>query len=235
MKYRNLFFVMLLAGTFFSCLSNSKLDSDFVTAALMGKITDMDNQPCSNVTVTIDNSMYSISDINGSFYFNAVTRGVHTFKFSKPGYKEEFRDYDFLNISQVIYQKMISLEQILSAIETALDEKKFSLVQDYLIEGEKIDDKNPILNYLYGVFYFKAARYDLAIAKLEELLKAGYDEAFLYLTLADLYEYHKGDLVSAHNYILKYMESVDDNLITARERMLADSIAESTTEEKIEQ
>lgn len=224
MKYtKYIIGVCLAAALLISCVSN-KLDTNFSEAALVGKITDKDNQPCSNVTVTMDNFFKTTSDINGTFYLSPVTRGKHTFKFTKDGYKEEIREYEFLNISQVIYQKMISMEQILEEIEKDISQKKYEIAQDYIEEGKAIDPANPVLNYLHGVLYYRLARYDLAIQKFESILQNGFTEPYIYLTLTDIYEYEKADYTKAHEYILKYLDLVDDNAAKLREIIIKNNM-----------
>lgn len=182
----------------------------FIAASLNGKIYDMDNTPCPNVKIYVDGNLKTMSDINGRFTLTELQQGDHILKFEKEDYKTEIVDISFLNKNQVIFQRLIYIEQIIKEVEMALDKKEWKKAGILLSDALRINPRNPIVNYLYGLFYYKLNKPEQAIEFLKTVLDIGYEEPIVYLTLSNIYEMKLKDLEQAVYYLQKYLDQKDD-------------------------
>ncbi|MBN1409583.1 MAG: hypothetical protein JW969_01970 [Spirochaetales bacterium] len=203
--------ILIVPVLFISCQSEPTLSTEFSNAPLYGMIYDYDNSPCADVIITADERTRVQSDINGRFQFFDFSRGAHTFKAEKPGYETWVMDnFYFTNRTQILYIKMISLQQIINMIEKALDEKSWAIAESWVERGKVINEKHAILRYLEAVLNIKREKFEDAIAILTGLIADGNKEAYTYLTLADIYQYTLKDIDKAREYLTLYLQLAGD-------------------------
>lgn len=226
MKTKLILIPLLTILFFLSCESQPDIDmTSFDTAPLYGMIYDADNLPVPNAEIKIDNFSVVKSDNNGRFIINGLSRGSHIIEVTKKNFKlhKPFHNpftYDFLNREQLLYLKMISIEQLLAQAEKKINEKNWPEAMSDLDTAAKIDEENKILLYLRATVHFQKREYQNAVSYLNKLVELGATESAIFLTVADIYEYKLGNPVFAHAALHEYLQTNSDDSIMNRKNNL---------------
>jgi hypothetical protein len=207
MNMRKFFILAALAIPFLfvSCESKPALSTQFETADLFGMIYDYDNQACSDVIITTEDNIKAQSDVNGRITFRDFPRGRHSFTAVKPGYELNKFEFDFNLRTQVLYIKMISLNQIMDKMEISMEKMEWSTAERLLARAKAINEKDPVLRYLNAVISYRRDRFDEALAILNALIAEGYKEEYIYLTMADIYQYGLKDMEKAKESLREFL------------------------------
>lgn len=180
-------FSLLLALT--ACATTEKKDMFyFDQAPLMGMIYDEDSQPVPGAQVSVDGRKGPMADIRGRFVLPDLARGTHTITIAKNGFEELTSQIEFLNKSEALYLRMISFGQLLAKAETALNDRKWSDADGYLVRAEKLTPQDPVLLYLKAVRAYRTESYNDAESQLTKIINSGFAEPYVYLFRADVYE-----------------------------------------------
>ncbi len=166
-------------------------------AALNGMIYDFESQPVQGAVVEVDGAVMATSDVNGRFALAGLPMGAHRLVAGREGYEKVETEIDYSDATQVVYVKMISADQLLGRAERALEEKNWREAEDLLRRNEAVRGGNPAAGYLRAVLDFRRGDYRAAAEKLEGLLAGGAKDPFVYLFLADLYQYRLDDAAHA--------------------------------------
>jgi tetratricopeptide (TPR) repeat protein len=202
---------LLVAGC-----ESAPISSDFLLAQLEGKIFDYDNVPCADVLITIDNGIGVHSDINGRFVIPSLGKGKHVLKATKENYEDLVEQFSFLNQNQVLWLRIISINQLEKRIEKAFEEKKWDEVESLIDRALKIKHDDPVIMYLQALYYNQNGWLEQAMEVLGKIIESGYNEPVVFLTMADICQYklHKKDL--AITYLGKYLELKTDEGVFRR-------------------
>jgi tetratricopeptide (TPR) repeat protein len=210
----------------FSCTSGPSSTDKFLNAPLNGKIFDFDNLPCSGVLIKVNNSIKAKSDINGRFIIPSLAKGKHEFVLTKENYEELQFTFDFINTNQVLWLKMISLDQLIRLIEEKFDEKMWDEGEKLIERAQKINPRDSVVLYLTSVLYIHNKWYEKALEILLSIVESGEKEPIIYLTIGDIYEYYLNDPVKAREYLEKYAALKYDEGVTIRIENLRSSLPE---------
>jgi tetratricopeptide (TPR) repeat protein len=188
---------LLIVFQFFlcTCASDGKRKtkkytlSEFSTAPLYGMIYDFDNKPCSNASVVIDGKDGPRSDINGRFITQPLSKGEHAIIVSKEGYESVSLTFEFSRKSQVLYVRMISFGQLLKQLESAIENGDWEESRRLIERAEQIKRDDPVEQYLKAMYFNGKGSTEYAIEILNGMIDQGYHEPYVYLTLADIYQY----------------------------------------------
>ena len=192
-KKMHLILITLLSLFFSSCVTNRLAN----TTVLNGIIYDMENEPVSGVFVYIDDENQAVSDIYGHFYITGLkVNQSYNLTIKKELYEQISLSFDYLNESQVIYIKTTSFQQLLNFAEQEIKKNNYSKAQEYLLRADSVCNNNYSCKYLSAINFYHKKDYDSAITILNELL-AIKKESYVYLLLADCYQYGKNDLKKA--------------------------------------
>ena len=207
-----------------SCKTVSNEDPlKFETAPLFGMIYDLDNKPCAGISLTLDGSSKSTSDIDGRFVLTALKPGSHTLAASGPEYETVELTFDFRNQIQVLYLKMVSFDQRLAQAQEALDQKKWPDARSLLERASAIHQANPVLVYLRAILDYQQGDAASAASRLESLTAGGTTIPYVYLFLADLYQYSLNKPQAAEKALAEYLKQTDDPDVRKRLDALAAS------------
>ena len=199
--------ILLLA----SCATASNQDPfRFERAPLFGMIYDLDNKACAGISVTLDRTQNATSDIDGRFVLLALKPGPHTLSASGAGYETVELSFNFMSRRQVLYLKMVSFDQLLAQAQDALDRKKWKEAEALLQRAAAIRDSDTVLVYLRAILEYQQGDAARAAARLESLAVGGTTIPYVYLFLADLYEYSLGKPGLAAKALSTYLEQKDD-------------------------
>lgn len=185
--------LLLAALLLVSCASEKNQVGSYEKAPLFGMIYDEDNQPCAGVRLTLDGAAVMgdtgpVTDIRGRFVLPELARGQHLLVARKDGYEELSVKITFLTRTDVLFLRMISLGQLLTNAEKALEERKWEEAQAFLTRAGKLDSGNSSLLFLQAVKAYRTAKYEEAVELLNGILGKGIREPSVYLFLADIYE-----------------------------------------------
>lgn len=179
-------------------------------------VYDYDGQHLLGVKIILDDKEGPTSDINGRFILPDIEYGPHTIGLTKDGYESASIDFQFLNKTQVLYMKLASFNQLITLAEGSIKNKKWVEAERTLFRAGKIDGANPVLRYVRSVLAYKTENYEKAESFLKALLDEGYDEAYVHLLLADVYEFGLNDYEKAAMYLKTFLERTQDDAIIER-------------------
>ena len=218
--------VIFLTALFLtSCATASNQDPlKFETAPLFGMIYDLDNKACAGISLELDGTQKTTSDIDGRFVLVALTRGAHILIATGADFEKVDLSFSFLNQSQVLYVKMVSFDQLLAQAQDALDRHKWQDAQSLLERAAAIHHSDTVLVYLRAILQYQQGDAAGAAARLESLVAAGSTIPYVYLFLADLYQYSLGKPELAARPLARYLDQNDDP--DARKRL--DALAART-------
>lgn len=200
--------VLVLAGC-----ESAPISSEFMVAPLEGKIFDYDNTPCAEVQISIDNGGGVQTDINGRFVVQMLGKGKHTIKATKEGYEDYTESFSFLNRNQVMWIRMISLNQIEKKIEDAFEDRKWEDVESLIDRALKIKKDDPVVMYMQALYFNQNGWFEQAMEILKKITENGYNEATVYLTMADICEYKLQNKALAIEYLQKYLDLKTDEAV----------------------
>lgn len=224
------FFLLLCSvSVLFSCASRKGIIG-FSNAPLFGMVYDYENQPCPEAQISIDGMRRAATDINGRFVIQRLSRGKHRVSVAKEGYESLSFVFEFLNRSQVLYMKMFSFDQLIKMAEEALEKEKWGQGETFIERAESIDKNDPVLRYLKAVVIKQKGEPEKAVSVLLDVIKDGYGLPYIYLTLADLYQYSLNKPSEALRYIEEYLKVKGDKEAQKRLDQLKQELAQETRE-----
>jgi len=200
-----------------SCVSyRERRLREFASSPLVGMVYDRDQKPCAGALIAVDGQEGPRTDINGRFVIDALRRGEHLIRVSKPGYESLEVTLSFQDRTQVLYLRVTSLGQLLREAEEALDRRRFQEADDLLRRAEALNADDPVGMYLRAVSFLKRENLEQAIGLLEKIRAQGQKAPAILLSLADIYQYRLEDLSRAAFYLRQYLDSEDSPEVRAR-------------------
>jgi tetratricopeptide (TPR) repeat protein len=203
---------LLLAG----CATGGSDARAFEKAPLFGMMYDEENQPCAGVKLAVDGAVNEkdtglVTDIRGRFLLPDLTRGEHVLVATKEGYELLRLKIVFLNRSDVLFLRMVSLGQLLAKAEKSLEERKWDEAESLLARAEKLDAGDSVLCFLRAVKAYRTGEFAAAVDLLNGILDKGAKEPSLYLFLADIYQENLDDPRKAIEYLDAYLSRRPDS------------------------
>lgn len=207
--------------TFASLLFISCASVKTEKTAFNGMIYDGNNEPVAGVQISIDGKQKTVSDMYGRFYIeNLSVSNEYTLTASKKDYETINIAFEFQNITEVAYLTMYSAPQLLTEAEKNLQENNIENAQDFLTRAEECSGKTLSSQYLQAVIYYKQTNFTDAIKILNEISVYGDSNPYIYLFLADIYEYELKDTENAKKFLSKYLEVSSDSDVEKRYKKL---------------
>lgn len=204
---KNIIALILLIFILASCSTVKEEDVlSFEKSSLFGMIYDYDNCPVPAAEITVDGDKVPATDINGRFIIPNLTRGSHLIVVKKDGYEEFSERIDFLNKTQVLYLKIPSVKQLIDIMDSAIESMEWSLAEETIKRIETVDENDAIFIYFKTVFLYRTKCYEEAVKSLLELDQLGYKEAYIYIFLADIYQYNLNNNKAAKENLEKYLK-----------------------------
>lgn len=171
---------------------------------IQGMIYNNENEPVSDASIIINGKAITVSDIYGHFSIDKLRINQNYFLVAKKkGYEDSIIDFKLLNASQVIYLRMYSAGELLSAAEENIALKKYSEAEKYLIRAENTGASVLNIYYLRSIILFKEKNYEMALKTALDILEKGYNEPYVYILIADIYEKGLNDWENAKEYLQK--------------------------------
>lgn len=185
--------------------------------SVQGMIYDGNNEPVSDVEIFIDEHKNAMSDIYGHFTLTGLKlSNSYTLKASKKGYEGITISFTYSVPSQVIYLHMNSAAELLSNAESMVKEKKYKESEKYLVRSEQAGGSFLSIYYLRACIKYNLADYEAALSIMTSLLDEGYADSYIYLLLADIYEFGFSDIEKAKLYLKKSLDLSYDPIVQKR-------------------
>ena len=218
--------VLLSILTSTSCATKKKSLNDFKEAPLLGMVYDYDNRACSDTLIIIDEIEEARSDINGRFIIDNLSQGVHLVVAKKDGYETLSFEFDFRNRSQILYLRIISFHQLLKNVEDAIAAREWEEAASLNERAEAIKKGDPIQLYLKAIYLNDKGNPEDSAQILLKIIKDGYNEPVIYLTLSDIYQYKLNNPPEAIKYLEEYLKYENDRETQQRYEMLRETAAD---------
>lgn len=195
-----------VVSLFISCKSTKVEKTTF-----NGMIYDGDNEPVSGVQIFIDEKHQTVSDMYGRFYFdNLVTSQEYTLLATKKDFETAQINFEFQNITQVAYLTMYSGEQLLKQAEKSLSENNTTNARELISRAEACSGKTLSSQYLQAVILYKESKPTDALNLLKDISTQGYSNPYIYLFMADIYQYGIKNNEDAKINLQKYLSTTYD-------------------------
>ncbi len=199
------------------CLSQKAADiQGFDKAPLFGMVYDDRNEPCQGALISVDGSAGPRTDLSGRFVVAALPRGAHGIVVEKPGFERLEAAVDFFDKSQVLYLKVISLDQLLLRLEDALAQRRLGDAAALLARAEAVSSTHTDVRYLKAVYLLKSGEPGRAAGLLEQIIAEGERAPALYLTLADICQYTLVDMSRTRAALAAYLRVQEDSQARSR-------------------
>jgi hypothetical protein len=185
--------------------------------ALYGMIYDRDNKPVHNAAIYINGKHIVSSDIQGHFAIPAVKPKLrYTVTARKEGYEELQLDISFPDPAYILYLHMVSASQLLAGAEEAMLKKDWHSAESFLTRARAAGGEAGVIDFLQGVLLFSQSRYTEALSVLISLAETEQTAPYLFLFIADIYQYHLENPQSALPYLNKFLELRYDPAVVKR-------------------
>lgn len=189
-----------------SCVSQREQRlSEFRSAPLFGMVYDHDQKPVAGAEILVDGGAEARSDINGRFVLRSLPPGKYTVVVRKEDYEELTVEVEFLNRTQALYLKAMSLSQLLREVESALQARQPGRAAVLLERAAAVRADDPVHLYLRGVYLLQTGDPRGAAEVLVRILDLGYEEPSVCLSLSDIYQYQLNDRATAAEYLQRYL------------------------------
>jgi hypothetical protein len=200
-----------------------------VSGPLYGMIYDAEGRPVADAAVTLfpgaQGELSTKSDSLGRFSFSDLPFGMIVLRVAKEGYLPFEGELSFGQNASVAYVRLLSKSQVLAKAEDAIARKDWNEANRLVALALTIDPDDPISLYVRAlVAYLSGADADTCaarVADLEGLVARGFREPFLYLLIADFYQFRLLDLAEAARYLELYLSLRDDQAVRDRLNALA--------------
>ncbi|GHT79613.1 hypothetical protein FACS1894130_08830 [Spirochaetia bacterium] len=211
--------ILIMVLFLFSCASGPVAKNK--TQALYGMIYDRDNRPVNNVSIYINGKYLASSDIQGHFIIPEIKpKAQYAVSAKKPDYETIDMTIAYTDPSHVLYIHMLSGDQLLTEAGEAIRDKNWQDAESLLSRARNAGANQSSAQYLRGILTWKQERYDEALSILTTLTETEKNAPYLYLFIADIYQYHTGDTAQAQVNLRKFLELRYDSDVEKRLREL---------------
>jgi hypothetical protein len=184
---------------------------------LNGMIYDFENEPVTQVQLSVKNGPKTTSDIYGHFRIpDLLDKTTYEITFTKKGYETRIVQLEYFDVSQILYVQLYSAEQLLSLAEKSVSSRDYAAASGFLDRAEAAGGSPVAVGYMRAVVSYSKADWASSVAILNDLLDKGYTESYLYLFLADLYQYKLVDTEKAKKNLGLFLGKTYDPQAAAR-------------------
>lgn len=195
--------ILLVLALFFTSCASVKQDQ----LTFNGMIFNDNNEAVSDVQIYLNNEEITVSDIYGHFTITELGRNnEYVLKAVKNGYETTEITFTFLNASQVLYLHMYSAEELLVKTEELIKEKKYIEAEKFLERAENAEASYLSANYLRAIILYNRKNYEESLSVLKKLINSEYEEAYVYLFMADIYEKEFNNLEETKKCLSRFLE-----------------------------
>ncbi|QEN04215.1 carboxypeptidase regulatory-like domain-containing protein [Thiospirochaeta perfilievii] len=214
-KIYNLVIVIIILGSI-SCVSNNNRSST-LSNSLLGILYDNDNNPLNNIDLEFINSeletVTTTTDIDGKFFIPELEFGKYKI-IIRNKIMNQTVEIEHYSIENILILRVKTITDLILDLEVCLEKSDFDRSKLLISKIEEIDKDNEFFIYLKGIYHYKIDEMDQSETLL--LTLEGRDYAYVYLLLADIYQYHKSTPNRAIYYLKKFLNIEQDKIIYKR-------------------
>lgn len=190
--------LLALLVTLGACATNRDANQAGLPAPLYGMVYDGGNQPVLGARVSVAGSPGEVTtDINGRFVLGSLEAGSYQIVVTAQGHETLSLAVDFVDPKQVLYVKLLSLEDLLDAVALDLEARRTAAARRSLERARAIDPGNVVGLYLEALTAYLAADAGGATARLNEIRSLGFPYPAVEILAADVAEYLSEDPAAA--------------------------------------
>lgn len=187
---------------------------------LNGMIYDYDNVPVASAIVSVEGKRETLSDVNGRFALPNYLSGKYAIRVQRDGYEPAQVTIDYTSPTQILYIKMISVDQLLTLAEKAFEQRDWQSTDVYLQRAQAIQPQSIPLRYMLAALYFRRGNVPEALRTLDLLLADEVSDPSVHLFIADLYQYRLGDNKAALRHLEVFLNlRYDPEVINRRDEL----------------
>ncbi|MCG8479265.1 MAG: carboxypeptidase regulatory-like domain-containing protein [Spirochaetales bacterium] len=190
------------------------IDSD-QSQRLPGMVYDGRNQAVSGVDISVDDRLVAQTDINGRFFIR-VSPGTYRVDARREGYEAVSTTFDFTPSGQALHIRMTAISELLDMATEQIERQRWEVARSFLGRAYAVDGESPEAMYLEAVLLYRTDEPHQAIERLRVLLDYGYDDAYVLLFLADLYQYALDEPERALDYLRRVERLIGNEEVRAR-------------------
>ena len=220
---KKIYLVLCIVLLSVGCQSVKK---EFVNSNLWGVVYNMEGQAISEVSVyqvvNDKKKLRAISDVEGRFILQRISYGKHTFIFESEGYEPYESEIYFSRKGQILYARLYNYYQLRNALEEALESKDLEKKATEFLErlSKMPESSEEEIRYYQAIIFFQQEEYEKSIEILETLTNTK-DAVYVYLFLADIYEWNLGDDIKAKEnlelaYNHRFVNAIEKHKIEKR-------------------
>lgn len=201
-KYLLIIFVVIIAG----CKSTD-LENPGESTSLLGVVFDKRSNPVKNASLTIksleDEILFTMNtDIDGQFFIPELQFGNYIVEIRAKRSAFTVIEIEHFDIENILVIRLPTFQDLISDLENSLRTDDIVASEKQISDLDSIDDKDIYYNYLKAIFLVKIEMY----VEAKDLLLSIEDEnySYIYLLLADIYEYHLDNKLAAIKYLKRF-------------------------------
>lgn len=162
---------------------------DDASAPLLGMVYDSVHRPVSGAEVILSPEIAAIADVNGRFVFPPIPLTEYHVRITRDGYEPATFLFDFRDDTQVLYVRLVSTEWLENEAVAAIGRREYRLAEDYLQRAILLSAEDASLMYLRAILLYRQGLHVAAEGAIQRMLDIGYDDPYVRLLLADIYQY----------------------------------------------
>jgi tetratricopeptide (TPR) repeat protein len=170
-------------------------------------IYDQENKPVHNAAIYVIKKYMVSSDIQGHFAIPQIKPKLsYTILAQKTNYEDIQMDIAYNDPSYVLYIRMASGDQLLGEAEQAIRAKNWAQAGTFLDRAQQAGADAAPAQYLRAILAFYQEQYTAALGFLAALAEQEKNAPYLYLFIADIYQYHLKENDRAEAYLKRFLE-----------------------------
>jgi hypothetical protein len=183
-------------------------------------VYDGRNQPVGGAEIfSASGGRVGVSDVTGRFAVRLLP-GTHTVRFRRDGFEQLETTIELSTQTQALHVRMTSFAGLLDLAEEAIEDRRWADAGDEIMRAQAVDSRSPVPRYLAAVLAARTDRPGAAVTVLTDLTVDGYNDPYIHLFLADLYQYRLEIPERALEHLREAAERIGTDEITARIREL---------------
>ena len=182
---------------------------------LPGMVYDGRNQAIDGVDIAVDDRVVAQTDVNGRFFVR-LSPDTYRIEARREGYETVSTTFDFVPAGQALHIRMTAIGELLDLATEQIERQRWAEARSFLDRAYVVDATSPEAMYLEAVLLYRTDEPRGAVQRLETLLDYGYDDAYVLLFLADVYQYALDEPRRAVEYLRRVERLIGNEEVSAR-------------------
>lgn len=217
---------ILITIVLLSCKS-TEINGYQISNSLLGVVFDKKSSPIQNAQITFnrlegEEVAVITTDIDGKFYIPEIEFGEYLVTIKSKNSAPITIEVEHYSIENVLIIRISTFEDLLTDLKEDLKEKDLEGAERNIIALEEINRDDIYFNYLEAIYFINNKSYPKAEALLQSIENS--NQPYVFLLLADLYQYNLNNNKKAIKYIKKFLSKEYNDDVILRLKELEDDI-----------